>query len=273
MFVLAYVNQKGGTGKSKTVLGTAPELAALGRRVLVIDADPQATVTNAMLGRGHDVSGLAEVLGSGHVAEEERAKIGSVVVPVAEWGVDLLASNFHRLGVLETEHTGDSSRVVDLNYALESIADAYDYVLIDTPGNLGPLVMGSIMAASHILVVIDSGTEALEGFATLQGALKRAARLSEFEVLGVVSTRYKSNTDLSRTVLASVREATTYPLYATIREATKIGAMNEQRLPIGKIAAGRPEHLDFVDLAKQIDSLLASSGAKSAALAHERIGV
>jgi chromosome partitioning protein len=273
MFVLAYVNQKGGTGKSKTVLGTAPELAALGRRVLVIDADPQATVTNAMLGRGHDVAGLAEVLGSGQVAEEERPKIASVVSRASDWGVDLLASNFHRLGVLETEHTSDSSRVVDLNYALESIIDAYDYVLIDTPGNLGPLVMGSIMAASHILVVIDSGTEALEGFATLQGALKRAARLSEFEVLGVVSTRYKSNTDLSRTVLASVREATTFRLYATIREATKIGAMNEQRLPIGKIAGGRPEHLDFVELAQQIDSLLAGSGAPVNALAHERIGV
>jgi chromosome partitioning protein len=252
---LAFVNQKGGTGKSKTVLGSAPELAALERRVLVIDADPQATVTNALLGRGHDVVGLAEVLGAGNIPEEKRPLIDDLVISVKEFKVDLLAANFHRLSVLETEHTNDSSRVVDLNYALASITKPYDYILIDTPGNLGSLVMGSIMAVNYVVVVIDSGTEAVEGFATLQSALKRAARISDFEVLGVISTRYKSHTDLSKTVFDSVKQATSYRMYTTIRESTKIGSMNELRRPIGEIAKGRPEHLDFINVAKTIDEL------------------
>jgi chromosome partitioning protein len=253
---IAMVNQKGGTGKSKTVLGAAPELASLGRRVLVIDADPQATITNAILGRGHDVRGLAEALGAGGVGEEQRPAIDDLVIPIEVFGVDLLAANFNRLGMLETELTADSSRVVDLNYAIAEIKTPYDYIVIDTPGNLGPLVMGSILAATHVIVVIDSGTEALEGFANLQGALKRQARFSDFEVLGVISTRFKANTDLSNTVLDSVKAATDYRLYATVREATRIGAMNELRRPIAAIAKGRPEHLDFVKIATSIDALI-----------------
>jgi chromosome partitioning protein len=259
--IIAMVNQKGGTGKSKTVLGAAPELATLGRRVLVIDADPQATITNALLGRGHEVKGLAEALGAGGVEEEQRPTIDELVIPIEAFGVDLLASNFHKLGMLETELTADSSRVVDLNYAIAEIKTPYDYIVIDTPGNLGPLVMGSILAATYVIVVIDSGTEALEGFANLQGALKRQARFSDFEVLGVISTRFKAQTDLSKTVLDSVKAATSYRLYATVREATRIGAMNELRQPIASIAKGRPEHLDFVRIATSIDELVSSQPA------------
>lgn len=258
--IMPFVNQKGGSGKSKTVLGTSPELAALGRRVLVIDSDPQATTTNALLGRGHDVRGLAEVLGAGNVSEDQRPSIDDLVIAVKDFGIDLLASNFNRLSMLETEHTNDSSRIVDLNYALGAIKTPYDFILIDTPGNLGSLVMGSIMAANYVVVVIDSGTEAVEGFATLQGALKRAARISQFEVLGVISTRFKGHTDLSKTVLDSVKEGTDYRMYATIRESTKIGAMNELHQPMGQIAKGRPEHLDFVNVAQQINELIYGKG-------------
>ncbi len=257
--IIAFVNQKGGSGKSKAVLGVAPELAELGRRVLCVDADPQATLTNALLGRGHDLAGVAEVLGVGKIAEEQRLAIDDVVVSAEGFGIDVLASNLHRLGLAETELSADSTRVVDLNYAIASITRPYDYILIDTPGSLGPMTMAAIMAATHVLVVIDSGTEALEGFAALQGALKRASRVSDFEILGVVSTRYKANTDLSRTVLESVREATQYRLYATIREATKIGAMNEQRQPLRSFARGEPAHLDFEQLAKRIDECIVGS--------------
>jgi chromosome partitioning protein len=258
--ILTFVNQKGGSGKSKSVLGLGPELAALGRRVLIVDTDPQCTQTNALIGRNQDVRGLAEALGAGNVPEEERPSIDELIIPVPDFGVDLLPSHFNRVSNLVTELNADQSRVADLNYALAAIKTPYDYILIDTPGDLGPMVMSSIMAASHVIVAIDSGTEALEGFANLQNALKRASRLSDFTVLGVISTRFKARTDLSKTVLDSVRDATDYPFYATIRESTKIAAMNQLRQPLAKIAKNKPEHQDFIAAAKAIDDLLA--GAK-----------
>jgi len=255
-YIIAFVNQKGGSGKSKTVLGIAPELATMGRRVLVIDSDPQATVTNAILGRGQDLVGLAEVLGAGGEPEESRPKIDDVVIRSEVFGLDVLAANFRRLSICETELTGDSTRVAELSYALNAMTTPYDFVLIDTPGNLGPLVMGAVGAATHVVVVIDSGTEALEGFANLLGSLKRAAKISNFETLGVISTRFKANTDLSNVVLNAIKQSTKYRFYATVREATRIGSMNETKKPLSQTAKGRPEHLDFVKIAASIDTLV-----------------
>jgi chromosome partitioning protein len=254
-YTIAFVNQKGGSGKSKVCGGVAGELAALGRRILVVDNDPQGTITGWLLGtRGQAIAGTAEVLGYGRVPEEQRPTVDQLVIRSESFHVDALASDFHRLSAVESELASDVSRTIDFLAAIEKIQTPYDYILIDTPGNLGPLTMSAIMASDGLIIPIDSDTEAVTGFGRLLAALERARKLrADFTILGVVATRFKAQTGYSNSVLTVVKESTDYPIYATVRESIRVAELNNAGLPIGAYAKDEPAHLDFANLAKQLD--------------------
>lgn len=262
-YTIAFVNQKGGSGKSKTAGGLAGELAAMGRRVLVVDADPQGTVTAWMLGARsrNGLRGLAEVLGYGVSDEIDAATPGleDVAIPSNAFGVDVVAADFANLSNVEKTMTSDASRTADLLVAIEGIHSNYDYVVIDTPGSLGQLTMAAVLASDGLMIPIDSDTEAVQGFGRLLKALGRMRQLhAQFKILGVVATRYKANTSYSNHVLDEVRAATEYPIYATIRESVRVGETTNANLPIGKYAKDEPAHRDFTKLAELVDTFVES---------------
>ena len=269
-YTIAFVNQKGGSGKSKTAGGLAGELAAMGRRVLVIDADPQGTITAWMLGsrNRNGLLGLAEVLGYGITDDSDREppSLEETALRSESFELHVVAADFANLSNVEKTMTSDASRTADLLAAVEQVGNKYDYIIIDTPGSLGQLTMAAVLASDGLIIPIDSDTEAVQGFGRLLKALQRMRQLhATFEILGVVATRFKANTGYSAHVLGEVKANTTYPIYATIRESIRVAETTNANLPIGKYAPNEPAHGDFRKLAEIVDTHVQSKN-----MAHAR---
>jgi chromosome partitioning protein len=267
MEVIPIVNQKGGAGKTNLAGNLASELASLGRRVVLIDVDPQCSLTRWLLGLERP-AGTAEALGYGFRDPVSAPRIDTLLTSVESFGVQFLASDYEKLSDLEATFRGDASRLFLLGEAIARgiDEDAVDYVVIDTPGNLGPLTQAALYTATQVIIAVDSSDEATQGLFQLEQVLKRIKKAAKLvEVLGIVSTRYKANTELSRAVVTGLREM--YPHYqfvATVRESTSFGKCSPMRLPIGKIAPDQPAHDDYRQLAAEVDRLLLAMGRSEA---------
>lgn len=166
MPVIAFSHHKGGTGKTTSCLNIAGVLVDAGKKVLVVDCDPQA---NATMGLGvfpdsqkqnmYDVfmgifEGFPEVL------------LRDIIIPT-ESGIDLAPSNLDLVGVEPPLYTLDERATV-LRELLVPVAGAYDYVLIDTPPSMGQFVINGLVAADHIIITLDAGIFALRGIDALE---------------------------------------------------------------------------------------------------------
>jgi chromosome partitioning protein len=185
MFV-AVANQKGGVGKTTVTLGLAAALAEAGRRVLVIDLDPQASVTKVL---GVDPTGclsMADLLldGAGHAISE--------VTQPTSWGVELAPSE---IGLARREQ----QRQLGDEYLLaEALRDAdYDVVLIDCPPSLGVLTINGLVAATHVLVVTEPSYVALAGVADLLETVEIIRRRynTALQMAGVVVNQVDGTTE------------------------------------------------------------------------------
>ena len=193
--VLAVVNQKGGVGKTTTSVNLAAALAHAGRRVLLVDLDPQG---NATMGSGIDKRTLGRtvyhvLLGLGDLAGiRMRAEKG---------GYDLLPSNRELAGA-EVELVELPSRESRLKAALERVAPEYDFVLIDCPPSLSLLTVNALAAAQRVLIPMQCEYYALEGLSDLVGTIKRVrGHLNpRLEIAGLLRTMYDPRNTLSQQV-------------------------------------------------------------------------
>lgn len=175
----AFVNQKGGVGKTSTALNLAAAVAAGGRRVLVIDADPTAVATTAL---GIDTSErptLADLLldGSG------QHRVGEIAVHVPAWGIDVAPSDATLMNRELTRTSGDEFLLAE---ALDGAAERWDLVVIDTPGNLGLLAINALRAASHAVVVTEPTRAALGTLGQLLEVLERIGKRSPVRLAGII---------------------------------------------------------------------------------------
>ncbi|TAK38334.1 MAG: ParA family protein [Betaproteobacteria bacterium] len=193
--ILAVANQKGGVGKTTTSVNLAAALAQAGRKVLLVDLDPQG---NATMGSGVDKRTLARtvyhaLLGIGDIAHlRVRSESG---------GYDLVPANRELAGA-EVELVELPHRESRLRAALAALAPQYDYILIDCPPSLSLLTINGLVAAQAVLIPMQCEYYALEGLSDLVGTIKRVrAHLNpELEIAGLLRTMYDPRNTLSQQV-------------------------------------------------------------------------
>lgn len=199
--IVAVANQKGGVGKTTTVVNLSSCVAALGKKVLVVDIDPQGNSTS---GLGVDASKLEntiyDVLVNGVPAKEAAA-------PVPYFSMQILASDISLAGA-EIELVGIEKREYLLKNALESVRDDYDFIFIDSPPSLGLITLNGLVAADAVLVPIQCEYYALEGVAQLSNTMNlvKKAFHADLELEGVVMTMFDGRTNLSIQVVEEVKK-------------------------------------------------------------------
>jgi chromosome partitioning protein len=197
--VIAVANQKGGVAKTTTVHTLSAALAERGRRVLMVDLDPQACLTYE---NGFDPDHLEATV---HDVMLGRAKIAEVIVDAGDMdmvpsSIDLAGSEIHLL-----TKTG---REFVLGRALKSVSNDYDYVFIDCAPSLGILTLNGLTAATHVLIPFQAETLSHRAVGQLLETIDdvRVYTNPDLEILGAVATMFDARTNLSKRVLEEVSE-------------------------------------------------------------------
>jgi chromosome partitioning protein len=193
--VLAVVNQKGGVGKTTTAVNLAAALVQAGKRVLLVDIDPQG---NATMGSGVDKRTLARTV---YHALLGLGELAGIRVRSEKGGYDLVPANRDLAGA-EVELVELPARETRLKTALERVAPDYDYILIDCPPSLSLLTVNALAAAQRVLIPMQCEYYALEGLSDLVGTIKRVrANLNPgLEIAGLLRTMYDPRNTLSQQV-------------------------------------------------------------------------
>ena len=209
--IIAIANQKGGVGKTTTVINLSASLAELGKKVLTVDMDPQG---NTSSGLGLDKDNLDMTVYQLMIGECElvECRCASVVD-----GVDVLPATVHLAGA-EVELIGIPKSQYILKNGLAGVKDEYDYILIDCPPSLNLLTINAMTAADAVLVPIQCEYYALEGLSQLLytiGLVQKSLN-PKLEIEGVVFTMYDARTNLSMQVVENVKENLRQNIYKTI---------------------------------------------------------
>ncbi|MBV8371840.1 MAG: ParA family protein [Candidatus Eremiobacteraeota bacterium] len=194
--IIALVNQKGGVGKSTTAVNLGAALAVLGKRVLVVDSDPQG---NATTGLGVDKPGLTRDV---YDLLLQEASVDDVLVATDLEGLWLVPATINLAGA-EIELVSAMSRETRLRQAIVPIAPQYDFVFIDCPPSLGLLTINALTAADECIIPVQAEYYALEGLSQLTRVVQRVreALNPPLHVSGVLVTMFDGRTRLATEVL------------------------------------------------------------------------
>lgn len=240
-------NHAGGAGKTSMVRDVGYELATQGQRVLLIDLDPQASLTKWL---GVEHVDLTETVYP--VALEGRA----LPTPRAVYGLHLVPSHIS-LSLAEAQISGQIGAVLTLRHALRQVGDKYDVVLIDSPPSLGQLAALGALAADRLIVPVLTQQKGLDALPGLQSALELYHRLRpDLRVALYVPTMYESRRSHDREVLQALRAA--LPMLSQpvpLRGAVWLDSSSAGQ-PVGIFAAGTPVHRDVQELTRSVSGAL-----------------
>lgn len=189
-YIVTVANQKGGVGKTTTAVCLAAQLAINGLRTLLIDADPQGNASQCFFEEGAVVAGLAGTLNS--INGREVKLLSECAVTTELVNLDLVPTGIE-LATFDRQQPMEA--MTALRRSIARLDVGYDFIIIDTPPNLGLLLSAALIAATHVIIPVEMGHFALVGFDDLIYALWSARSLnSELKLLGIVPTRLDKRT-------------------------------------------------------------------------------
>lgn len=209
--IIAIANQKGGVGKTTTSVNLAASLGVLEKKVLLIDADPQA---NATSGLGIDVEAVEQ---GTYQLLEHTAKAKDVIISTSSPNLDIIPAHID-LVAIEIELVDKENREYMLKQALDGLADDYDYILIDCAPSLGLLTLNALTAAHSVLIPIQCEYFALEGLGKLLNTVKSVQKIHnpDLDIEGLLLTMYDSRLRLSNQVVEEVKKHFDEMVFKTI---------------------------------------------------------
>ena len=209
--IVSFSNQKGGVGKTTTCVNMAAYIAASGKKVLLVDIDPQG---NATTGLGFSKSSLKKSVYN-VLIDDEKASDNLLKTEIE--GLDLLPSNIDLAGA-EVELVYKKSREKILKNALTDLKNTYDYIMIDCPPSLGLLTINALSASDSAIIPIQSEYYALEGLSQLMNtiSLVRQHLNKSLKVEGVVLTMYDGRSLISKQIAAEIKKYFSKKLYEIV---------------------------------------------------------
>ena len=209
--VIAVFNQKGGVGKTTTNVNLSASVAKMGKRVLVLDLDPQGNSTSGYGVEKNEVENtIYEVLINNDSIEE-------AIIKTEFENIDIVASATELAGA-EIEFTGIEEREYILKKAIDKVRDNYDYIFIDCPPSLGMLTINCLTAVDSVLIPIQSEYYALEGVSQLMETISLIKRSlnPNLEIQGVVLSMFDGRANLSIQVVEEVKKYFKGSVYTTL---------------------------------------------------------
>lgn len=246
--VIAVANQKGGVGKTTTAVNLSACLAEAGKRVLLVDVDPQGNATSGMGIDRNQVKGSVYDL----LLEDVPAK--DVMIRTSVEGLQLIPATIDLAGA-EIELVPRISRESRLKHALAPVRDEFDFIVIDCPPSLGLLTLNALTAADSILIPIQCEYYALEGLTQLMDTLRlvREALNPGLEIEGVLLTMFDGRTNLSIQVVEDVKRYFRGKVFRSIiSRNVRLSEAPSHGLPITKYDARSKGAEAYSELAREV---------------------
>jgi len=253
---IAVVNQKGGVGKTTTTISLGASLAELGRRVLLVDFDPQGSLSIGLGVITHELEGSIYDL-----LMDRKAKVDDVLLKTSVPGMDLIPSNIMLSGA-EIWLVNEVAREQTLKRILDTVAPDYDVILIDCQPTMGQLAINALVASDEVIVPLQCEWFSLHGFIELNNNLNkvRAALNPELKLAGILATMYDRRAVHNREVLQRIVEQFPEDVFETIIAKTiRFSESSVQGEPITQYANNSGAANSYRRLARE---LISRGGAK-----------
>lgn len=248
--IYATANQKGGVGKTTTCLNVATVLSELGKRVLMVDLDPQAGLTTSL---GHDPETMQPTIYDLLIDDSDKLDIRQVILKTALANLDFVPSNLDLSGA-EIELIREMSWDRTLEEKLKPVRGDYDFIFIDCPPSLGVLTTNAFMAAQMVIVPVQAEYLAMRGLKQLQKIVAKVQKKGNPSLhIKILRTMHDSRTIHSTEIVEELKRVFGERVFETVvKRSVKFSESVAAAQPIVTYAGDSPGALAYRELAKEI---------------------